>query len=86
MKVTIESIVSLIDKEATAMAFTRILNTVLLARTEDELRKSLKKQAENNNIDYYFAWGFGSSHFWLKQRLSCQSGQIFDTRVLMARF
>lgn len=85
MKVKIESLIVMFDG-ATSTAFVRIVNAVLCTRTEEELRKVLDYHSEKDNIGYYFKWGFGSTHFWVHQRIKYQSDQVLNGRILFARF
>ena len=85
MTITIESLIVIFDNK-TAPAFINLVNAVLSSGSEDELRKTLEKCSKENHIDHYFKWGFGSSHFWVHQRIALKSDQVLNNRVLLARF
>jgi len=85
MTVTIDSLIVIIDNKI-ASAYLNVINAVLSSGSEDELRKTLEKCSRDNHIDHYFKWGFGSSHFWVHQRIALKSDQVLKNRVLLARF
>lgn len=88
MEIKLEAQIALYD-DATARAFTQIVNVALYSTTEDELRNGLKKIStgeENAEAHHYFEWGFGAHHLWVHQRAGYKSKGLFVSRALIVTF
>lgn len=85
MEVRFETMLFMFDKKIPEMLLT-LVNTITLANSEDELRKSIKKFAETNELDNFFAYGFGSHHFYMHQRYTSNPDMILSNRLLSVHF
>lgn len=45
-----------------------LVNHILFADSEESLRRIVADYAKKSDLDKYFVYGYGSHHFWLKQR------------------
>lgn len=85
MYVTIESLFCSYCDEV-AEIFLRLIDTILLACNEDELRQGIDKLKSQVPLDDYFVYGFGAHHFWVHQRKVSDPTQPFRNRLLKAEF
>lgn len=85
MNVTIESFFCPFCDEVTE-AYLRLINTILFAGNESELRQGIEKLKSQIPLDDYFDYGFGSHHFWVQQRKVSDPTQCFIHRLLIAEF
>jgi len=85
MNVTIESLFCSYCDEV-AETFLRLIDTILLACNEDELRQGIDKLKSQVPLDDYFVYGFGAHHFWVHQRKVSDPTQQFRNRLLKAEF
>jgi len=85
MDVRIESVLFLQDEE-TATLFIDLVNTIVLTRNEGELRREVAAMTEKTPLDELFVYGYGKSHFWLKQRVNKGSEYCHDKRLLIVEF
>ena len=85
MYVTIESLFCSYCDEGTEI-FLRLIDTILLASNEDELRQGIDKLKSQVPLDDYFVYGFGSHHLWVHQRKVSDPTQQFRHRLLKAEF
>ena len=85
MYVTIESLFCSYCDEV-AEIFLRLIDTILLACNEDELRQGIDKLKSQVPLDDYFVYGFGAHHFWVHQRKVSDPTQQFRNRLLKAEF
>ena len=85
MEVRIESMVCLWDDKIPTM-FIEFVNLLTLATSEGQLRRSVKDFAEKHELDKFFAYGYGSHHFWCNQRISKGSMQFIQSRLFIATF
>ena len=46
----------------------RVINAITLSNSKEELRSAINKIAEETELDKFFAYGYGTHHFWLKHR------------------
>ena len=60
MEVRFESMVCLWDDKIPTM-FLEFMNLLTFCQSEEQLRASVKDFAEENELDKYFHYGFGSS-------------------------
>lgn len=63
MYVTIESLFCSYCDEV-AEIFLRLIDTILLASDENELRQGIENLKTKVLFDDYFVYGFGAHHFW----------------------
>lgn len=62
------------------------VNHILIAYDEDTLRRLVADYAERSDFDRYFAYGYGSHHFWLTQRKITDPEKVFNYRILIVKF
>lgn len=85
MNVTIESFFCPYCDEVKEIYF-RLVNTILLASDENELRQGIENLKTQVPFDDYFVCGFGAHHFWIHQRKVSDPTQQFRNRLLKAEF
>ena len=84
MKVEIESIVCNWADEIPHI-LVRIINAIVLSANKDELKDAINKIAEETELNNFFAYGYGRTHFWLTHcRLS--NGSPMEHRLLKVEF
>ena len=64
MYVTIESLFCSYCDEV-AETFLRLIDTILFASNEHELRQGIEILKTKVPLDDYFVYGFGAHHFWV---------------------
>lgn len=85
MEMRIESLLANWDDKIPEL-FINLVNAIALAGNETELRQAVAKLSENEDFNRLFAYGYGSSHLWLKQRLVTDSRKIMDNRLMIVEF
>ena len=85
MEVRIESMVCLWDDTIPKM-FLEFVNLLTLATSEEQLRRSVKDFAEKHELDKFFLYGFGSHHFYMRQRSASGPEMVMQNRVLSVHF
>lgn len=85
MNVTLESFFCPYCDEVTEIYF-RLVNTILLASDENELRQGIENLKNQVPLDDYFVYGFGAHHFWVHQRKASDPTQQFRHRLLKTEF
>ena len=85
MKVTIESPVCLWDNQI-AEVYLRLINAILFSGDEEDLRTGITHLKAETPLDQFFAYGYGSHHLWVHQRLVSDGTRYFDHRLLIAEF
>lgn len=85
MEVRFETMLCMWDDKIPEMLLT-LINIITLTRNEEELRNSVKKFAETSELDKFFAYGYGSHHFWLHQRYTSNPGMVLTNRLLSVHF
>lgn len=85
MNVTIESLFCSYCDEV-AEIYLRLIDTILLASDENELRQGIENLRTRVPLDDYFVYGFGSHHLWVHQRKVSDPTQQFRNRLLKAEF
>ena len=85
MNVTIESLFCSYCDEV-AEIYLRLIDTILLASDETELRQGIENLRTRVPLDDYFAYGFGAHDFWVHQRKVSDPTQPFRNRLLKAEF
>ena len=63
----------------------RVINAITLSDNEEELRTEIGKIAEETELDKFFAYGYGSHHFWLTHR-RLSNGEPKEYRLLKVEF
>ena len=76
---------SIMTNEAEEIYF-RIMNTILFATDETELRASMERLKNETTLDDYFIFGYGAHHIWIKQRRPSDKNRIFKHRIMVAHF
>lgn len=85
MNVTIETFFCPYCDEVTE-AYFRLVNTILFAADEKELRQGIEKLKTRIPLDDYFVYGFGAHHFWVHQRKASDRTKYFVCRLMKAEF
>ena len=85
MEVRIETMLFVWDEKLPTMLF-ELIGVITLAKSEEELRESVKTFAEKNELDKFFAYGYGSHHFWLHQRYTSDPERVLPSRLLSVHF
>ena len=67
MKVEIESFVCNWADEIPHILI-RVINAITLSDNKEVLRTAIKQIAEETELDNFFAYGYGRTHFWLTHR------------------
>lgn len=83
MNVTIEHVFCRYSDEAEEIYF-RIMNTILFATDETELRASMERLKNETSLDEYFIFGYGAHHIWINQRRPSDKNRIFKNRIMVA--
>lgn len=85
MNVTIENFFCSYCDEVTE-AYFRLVNTILFAADEKELRQGIEKLKTQIPLDDYFVYGFGAHHFWVHQHKASDRTKYFECRLMKAEF
>ncbi|WP_455668484.1 hypothetical protein [Phocaeicola sp.] len=85
MEVRFETMLCMWDDKIPEMLL-NLVNVITLARNEEELRNSIKKFAETNELDRFFAYGYGSHHFYMHQRYTSNPDMVLTNRLLSVHF
>lgn len=67
-------------------AFTTLVNTLVLAKSEAELREIMTTLSGNKDFDNFFLYGFGHHHLWVKQKGIPTTSDKEDYRLLIVEF
>ena len=79
MKVEIESFVCNWADEIPHILI-RVINAITLSDNKEVLRTAIKQIAEETELDNFFAYGYGRTHFWLyhkKNKIKSKSCLFF---------
>lgn len=85
MNVKFESMICLWNDRIPKLLI-ELVNIVVFTRSESELRTAIAYLSENTDFDQFFAYGYGSHHFWLSQRLPDDAGRYMENRLLIVEF
>lgn len=85
MEVRFETMLCMWDDRIPEMLLS-LINVITLVKDENELRDSISKFAETNELDKFFAYGFGSHHYWMHQRYTTDPDRILPNRLLSVHF
>ena len=87
MNVTIEHVFCRYsDSDEAEEIYFRIMNTILFATDETELRASMERLKNETSLDEYFIFGYGAHHIWINQRRPSDKNRIFKNRIMVAHF
>jgi len=81
MSIEIESKIILWEFN-TSDLFVYLCNLINLCNSREELRREMEHDPQRPEFERNFIWGFGSRHFWLKQR-NPSNGIIMENRLLL---
>ena len=84
MKTEIENIIYNYTDEIPHILI-RVINAITLSDNEEELGTEIGKIAEETELDKFFAYGYGSHHFWLTHR-RLSNGEPKEYRLLKVEF
>ena len=84
MKTEIENIIYNYTDEIPHILI-RVINAITLSDNEEELRTAIGKIAEETELDKFFAYGYGTHHFWLTHR-KLSNGEPKEYRLLKVEF
>lgn len=85
MEIRIETMLCVWDEKLPSMLF-ELINLITLVKDEGELRESVRKFAEINELDKFFIYGYGSHHLWVHQRYISDPERILPDRLLSVHF
>lgn len=85
MEVRFENFVSVWDDQI-PMLLINLVNTAVSARNEGEFKTAVQQLSENTDFDKFFAYGYGRSHFWLKQRYMTNADGVLPGRIAIVAF
>ncbi len=85
MNVKFETLISVWDEQI-PMLLINFVNTAVFTRSESEFRTAIRQLSESTDFDKLFHYGYGRSHFWLKQRLVSDPTKHMDNRLLIVEF
>lgn len=85
MNVTFEHTTVIYDNDI-ADVLIGFVNHILMAHNEETLRRLGADYAEKSDFDKYFVYGYGSHHFWTKQRKITDPEKVFNYRILIVKF
>lgn len=85
MEVRFETMLCMWDDRIPEMLL-NLINVITLVKDENELRDSISKFAETNELDKFFAYGFCSHHFYMHQRYTSDPDRILINRLLSVHF
>ena len=84
MKTEIENIIYNYADEISHILI-RVINAITLSDSKEELRSAINKIAEETELDKFFAYGYGTHHFWLTHR-RLSNGEPMEHRLLKVEF
>ena len=85
MEVKIENLINVWYDQIPTL-FINLVNAIVLARDEKELREVIDHFHMNTSLKGMFAYGFGKHHFWLKQRKMSDPSKLMEHRILVVEF
>ena len=85
MDVKIESLMFGWD-ERIPEVLVKFINSVTLTKDEQDLSELVKVFAQSKEFNRFFAFGYGSSHFWFKQRMASDPDKCMENRLLIVEF
>ena len=85
MEVKIENLINVWYDQIPTL-FINLVNAIVLARYEKELRVVIDHFHKHTSLKGMFAYGFGKHHFWLKQRKVSDPSKLMEHRILIVEF
>ena len=85
MEVKIENLINVWYDQIPTL-FINLVNAIVLARDEKELREVIDHFNKHTSLKGMFAYGFGKHHFWLKQRKLSDPSKLMEHRILIVEF
>ena len=85
MNVTIENLIFDYDDRMREVLLL-LINRIILAKNETELREAVAECAKRIGINKYFLYGYGKHHFWLEQRLFSDPNRTYGQRMMTVNF
>ena len=85
MEVKIENLINVWYDQIPTL-FINLVNAIVLARDEKELREVVEHFYKNTSLKGMFAYGYGKHHFWLKQRKASDPSKLMEHRILVVEF
>ena len=85
MEVKIENLINVWYDQIPTL-FINLVNAIVLARDEKELREVIDHFHKNTSLKGMFAYGFRKHHFWLKQRKVSDPSKLMEHRILVVEF
>jgi hypothetical protein bfra3_03771 len=85
MNVKFETLISVWDEQI-PMLLINLVKKAVFTRKESEFRTAIRQLSESTDFDKFFHYGYGRSHFWLKQRLVSDPTKHMDNRLLIVEF
>ena len=70
----------------TLISFVQMVAIAVNSKNESELRELMSSVPHISFIPRYFAWGFGREHFLVKQRVTPNSDELNEGRILIVKF
>ena len=64
----------------------KFINSVTLTKDEQELRGLMEVFAQSKEFNRFFAFGHGSHHLWLTQRMASDPARCMENRLLIVEF
>lgn len=64
----------------------KFINSVTLTKDEQELRGLMEVFARSKEFNRFFAFGYGSHHLWLTQRMAPDPAKCMENRLLIVEF
>ena len=85
MEVKIENLINVWYDQIPTL-FINLVNAIVLARDEKELREVVEHFHKHTILKGMFAYGYGKHHFWLKQRMASDPSKLMEHRILVVEF
>ena len=85
MEVKIENLINVWYDQIPTL-FINLVNEIVLARDEKELREVIDHFHKHTRLKGMFAYGFVKHHFWLKQRKLSDPSKLMEHRILIVEF
>jgi len=84
MKIQVEGIICNFTDEIPNI-IVRVINAISIAENKEELQTALLQISQETELDKFFAYGYGTHHFWLTHR-RLSNGEPMEHRLLIAEF
>ena len=84
MKIQVEGIICNWTDEIPNI-IVRVINAISIAENKEELQTALLQISQETELDKFFAYGYGTHHFWLTHR-RLSNGEPKEHRLLKVEF